>query len=344
MLITDVIPVNKHNDIMKFKLFLTFTGAATLAFAEHRISKEEYVEAWSGTAIQEMVSHKIPASITIAQGILESGSGNSDLARKGNNHFGIKCHDWGGDRMFLDDDKKDECFRVYAKAEESFADHSVFLTGRSRYNELFTFDITDYKAWAKGLKAAGYATNPKYPDLLISIIEDLKLYELDQIGDPDRHAPGGLLANEDTKTTQEKEVKGPKGRKEITMTFQRGSSKTVGNTHTVAIHENRVRYVVAKKGDTFYRIAEEFDMALWQLYKYNDFAETKDVLEEGDIVYLQPKRRRAKQKGAVYSANETLSLKEISQINAIRLESLMKMNNIASTGAVVEKGTKIILR
>ena len=323
------------------------------SYAETKITKQEYVQQWSGTAILEMVNHKVPASITIAQGILESGSGNSNLAKNGNNHFGIKCHEWTGDKMYVDDDKKGECFRVYAKAEESFADHSVFLTGRSRYSKLFTLDMSDYKGWAKGLKEAGYATNPKYPDLLIAIIEDLKLYELDVIGKPNNQKPpAGLIVLEEkedksedkdlviNKTAKKKPTKSKT--KEIDLNSK--STRTLANQHTVKLHENQVKYVIAKKGDTYFRISEEFGMALWQLYKYNDFSENKDVLEEGDIVYLQPKRFHAKAKNASYKTPKSMNLVEISQIHALRIKSLKKLNGIEDENSMIPKGTKILLR
>jgi flagellum-specific peptidoglycan hydrolase FlgJ len=141
-----------------------------------------YIERFKDIAIFEMQTHKIPASIKLAQGILESGDGSSRLARDANNHFGIKCHtDWTGKRVYHDDDEKGECFRKYKDPAESYRDHSLFLVERSRYRALFELEITDYKAWAKGLRAAGYATNPKYSDLLIRIIEDYQLYQYDNV-------------------------------------------------------------------------------------------------------------------------------------------------------------------
>lgn len=283
---------------------------------EKQISKKEYVDMWRTIAVQQMIQHKIPASITIAQGILESGSGNSELARKGNNHFGIKCHDWTGATMHIDDDKKGECFRVYTSAEESFVDHGKFLTERKRYSNLFTLETSDYKSWAKGLKDAGYATNPKYPDLLIGIIEDLKLHELDVIGSPNNEKVPVIAS-----TTNEK----------VTIT-----------KHTVKLHENKVKYIVAKKGDTYYRISKEFGLGLWQLYKYNDFGPKKDVLVEGDIVYIQPKRKKSKTKTLQLSQN--ISLRDLSQTQALKLESLLKKNENISPDQLLSKGEKVTLR
>jgi flagellum-specific peptidoglycan hydrolase FlgJ len=147
--------------------------------ARNKITTEEYIATYKKIARKEMKQHGIPASITLAQGILESGNGNSELARRANNHFGIKCtKDWNGKTYYIDDDKPNECFRRYRHAEASFHDHSAFLKNK-RYSDLFGLDREDYKGWAKGLKKAGYATNPKYPQLLINLIEKHKLYQYD---------------------------------------------------------------------------------------------------------------------------------------------------------------------
>lgn len=141
---------------------------------------ERYIDTHRETAQQEMSLYGIPASITLAQGILESGSGKGRLSVQANNHFGIKCHGWTGQKIYHDDDEKQECFRKYKDAKYSFRDHSLFLTGRSRYSKLFKLKKEDYKGWAKGLRAAGYATDPKYPQKLISLIQRYNLDELDK--------------------------------------------------------------------------------------------------------------------------------------------------------------------
>ena len=142
-------------------------------------SIQQYIDFFKSEAIQEMKLYGIPASITLAQGILESGSGKGRLAKEANNHFGIKCHDWKGERIFHDDDRVQECFRKYDHPKQSYRDHSLFLVKRKRYSNLFKFKTTDYKSWAKGLKKAGYATDPKYPKKLISLIERYELYKYD---------------------------------------------------------------------------------------------------------------------------------------------------------------------
>ena len=283
---------------------------------DSRISKAEYVDEWKATAIQQMVDNKIPASITLAQGILESASGNSSLAIKGNNHFGIKCHGWTGEKMYKDDDKKNECFRVYKSAADSYQDHSEFLMGYSRYAFLFTYDVTDYKAWAKGLKKAGYATNPNYPNLLIGLIEDLKLDQYDKTsGLPSDYLKPELIASTDV----------------------------YSNKHNVIQHENRVKYVVAKKGDTFYKISKEFGLNLNQLYRYNNFDKSKTVLVEGDVIYIQPKRRRNVFKKKKIVATKTMTIDELSQEYATNVKSIKRLNHFADD-ATVSKGDVVTLR
>lgn len=304
-----------------------FAGFQLNAGNGARISKEEYVSKWSRIAVEEMIQHNIPASITLAQGILESASGNSDLAVNGNNHFGIKCHDWTGKKMYKDDDTKNECFRVYSNAEESFVDHSLFLTGRQRYSKLFTFDKTDYKSWAKGLKEAGYATNPKYPDLLIDIIEQLNLTQYDNAGGADMFSLADLTGKQKTEVSTQKST---------TVVIASESA------HSVLNHTNKVKYVIVKKGDTYYRIANEFGLSLRQLYRYNDFAPNKDLLEVGDIVNVQPKRAKGKQK--TIKCSEEKSIRQVAQEEGIRLTNLMKLNNITSPDATFDKGEKVILR
>lgn len=294
---------------------LTFVSMHSIAASGDKLmSKDEYIDTWKQVAVQQMIEYKIPASITLAQGILESANGNSDLAKKGNNHFGIKCHDWKGDKMFLDDDAANECFRVYANGEESYKDHSLFLKNRARYAKLFSFTTTDYKSWATGLKDAGYATNPKYADQLIETIENLKLYQLDVLGQPVDEKNAVLLADNQV-------VK-----------------------HELQIHSNKVKFVIAKKGDTFYKIAKEFEMGLWQLYRYNDYGLRKDVLIEGDIVYLQPKRHHAKVKMDDLKLEKEMSLREVSQAQAIRLKTLEKLNKSYHSDEKISKGQIVHLR
>jgi hypothetical protein len=203
---------------MKLKLFLCLIFGSFVVFAQNKSnSTQDYINNYAKIAIEQEKQYGIPACITLAQGILESGSGRSRLATEANNHFGIKCHnDWNGKKMYKDDDKANECFRVYDNAEQTYIDHSLFLVGKKRYADLFKLKITDYKGWAKGLKQAGYATNPKYPQLLIDIIE---LYDLADISNTYKE-------EKEENITIVKENQKPKGLKEDkTQEIKKASKK-----------------------------------------------------------------------------------------------------------------------
>lgn len=282
--------------------------------AERRFTRQEYIDTYKDDAIREMQRTGIPASITLAQGILESGDGNSPLAVYGKNHFGIKCHsDWKGKTMRIDDDKKNECFRKYKDVYESYRDHSDFLTTRGRYSSLFDLKTTDYKGWAKGLKKAGYATHPKYADMLIDLIEQHQLYQYDSYGKvPPRRARKNRSSN---------------------------TLAGTGIQRTIKLHNN-IKYVKARKGDTFYKITQDYDMNLWQIYKYNDLNKG-DVLKEGDVIYLQPKKNKAKDDFHVVEPGE--SMRDISQRFGVKLKKLYKYNNLI-IGTQPNEGDKISLR
>ena len=230
------------------------------------ISRKEYIEKYSSLAVKQMHQYKIPASITLAQGILESNNGNSRLATKANNHFGIKCHGWEGKKIFADDDKKNECFRNYKNVLESFVDHSLFLNKYSRYEFLFDYKITDYKSWAKGLKKAGYATNNKYPELLIKIIEENKLYQFDS--------------------------------KKI-------DKNLISGKRNIYMHPNKIKYVISKNQETYKTIAKSLNIKLKQILKYND-DNNQSVLNVGTKVFIQPKRNRSKERIHVVNNGEDL--------------------------------------
>lgn len=320
------------------KLFITSIGlslgAVAFAGSTAKISKQEYVDQWKAIAIEQMSKHNIPASITLAQAILESGSGNSMLARKANNHFGIKCHGWKGKKIYKDDDRKGECFRVYKSAQQSYDDHSEFLNRYDRYAFLFDYDVTDYKSWAKGLKKAGYATNPKYPKLLIDLIEDLDLAQYDQMSVPlIEPAPELIVEQESAKEDKNESVVVAE-----VITIQ-------SNSHDVRTHNSHnVKYIVAKKGDTFYRIAQEFGLTLRQLYRYNDFGREKDVLIEGDVVYIQPKKRANIFKREEITADKDMSINELSQKYAMNAKSILRLNKMENEEDIVHKGERVTLR
>lgn len=309
---------------------ILLSSSAPSLFAQ-KISYEEYINTYKDIAIRKMYEYKIPASITLAQGILESGSGNSDLARKANNHFGIKCHKgWTGKTYIMDDDEKDECFRKYKSPEESYRDHSLFLTERSRYADLFKLKITDYKAWAYGLKKAGYATNPKYPQLLIKIIEENELYVYDS------KKPGKATKKKDDvpkeildqSTVLLKPVK-------INGTFYKK-----GPDDRNIYKNNGVKYVLAKEGDTFESIADLFNIYTFQVYKYNDLKKT-DKLSEGQVIYLQRKKNKHKRKYHATKEGETMYY--ISQLYGVSLSKLYKRNDMHE-GMQPMVGQKVKLR
>ncbi|PHR31495.1 MAG: N-acetylmuramoyl-L-alanine amidase [Fluviicola sp.] len=310
----------QNNNIMK--LFLTSVSVllaiSSQANTHQKLSKSDYVDQWKSEAIQQMKEHNIPASITLAQGILESASGNSRLAVKGKNHFGIKCHGWTGDKMYMDDDSKGECFRVYNSAGDSYKDHSLFLNKYDRYAFLFDLEMTNYKGWAKGLRKAGYATNPQYPQLLIKLIEDLELSQYDK---------GGLIP----------EI--------IAQPELIAARESMSNKHEVTIQGKKTKYIVAKKGDTFYKISQEFDLTLGQLYRYNDFDSKKDFLEEGDKIYLKPKRDGGwfKKKKEITVKEET-SINQLSQKYGVTAKSIARMNGFTDNNVVLSVGDKVTLR
>jgi LysM repeat protein len=319
---------------MRKSLICIFLGAnfSLLALQQKPITQSEYVGLWSNIAVKHMHQYGIPASITLAQGILESGNGNSPLAIQGNNHFGIKCHDWTGEKIYFDDDAKGECFRKYASAEDSYNDHSTFLKGKSRYASLFEYPKDDYQNWAKGLKKAGYATHPQYAEKLIDLIERLRLFEYDEKTAQD--AKGTELLATNAKSEQNKSSNAMKI-DEAALSYK---------PHDVKVHKNDIKYVVARKGDTYYKISKELKVGMWQLYKYNNFGPKKDLLEEGDIVYIEPKRNKSRTKNDVFVAKTSITLIEISQREGIKLKKLVKINGYTSDKITVEKGQKVLLR
>jgi LysM repeat protein len=218
-----------------------------------------YIDAFKGIAIEEMNKYGIPASITLAQGIVESGSGSSDLAKYANNHFGIKCtSDWKGKAYYKDDDQKNDCFRVYKDPRESYKDHSEFLK-RKRYAALFELDKNDYRNWAIGLKNAGYATNPKYPDLLINLIEKYQLYQYDQM-----ESEREKLARED-KVFKEINANIPNEKKLYTPV-------SVAPKDPPKDLENG-KYYTVQQGDTLYKISQLYKIAVDELKTLNQLTD-----------------------------------------------------------------------
>ncbi len=269
--------------------------SANVSYINAAQDNEAYIKKYCNIAMREMNDYGIPASITLAQGILESAAGTSRLAVQANNHFGIKCHnDWSGEKIYHDDDKNNECFRKYDRAEESFIDHSQFLKDRSRYSFLFELDKTDYKAWAKGLKQAGYATDPNYPKRLIELIERYDLHKYDQ----------------QSYTSKEENVATPV-KQQVTK------------------NESGLKHIYVQNGESYYTIAKKYNILFGLIYKYNDVDRKTRQPEEGSIIYLQKKKKKITWGDGVHVVEKGESMHDISQKYGIRLHSLYDLNNMS---------------
>lgn len=287
----------------KIAIIFLFSISSMASWAQMRWNQtyQLYINQYKDLAIREMLQYRIPASITLAQAVFESGAGRSRLARLGNNHFGIKCHDWTGRTIAEDDDALGECFRAYDHPLQSFEDHSKFLVNSSRYRRLFSLSMQDYRGWAHGLKACGYATNPRYAYKLIELIELYKLYVYDSARSYD-HAMVEYSGNQ-TVVNQAKPL------------------------HPIAIF-NKNYYIRARRGDTFKLIGEEIGVSYKKIAKYNE-RDKDDALTEGEIIFLKKKRKKApkafKNRPHVVKNGESLYI--IAQIYGMRLSSLYKLND-----------------
>ncbi len=316
---------------MKRKIFAALLLALASSFAavsDPGSAQEEYVRRYSKVAVSEMYRSGVPASITLAQGLLESGAGKSRLAVEGNNHFGIKCHNWAGKRMYHNDDRRGECFRKYSSAEESFRDHSDFLRYKDRYAFLFELEPTDYKGWAYGLKKAGYATDPNYPAKLIKLIKDYRLYEYD------------------TKPSSFSGQSAPSSRPESPLKIATpkpldGDGREVFsfNVSRELYSLNGVPFVYSSKGETYASIAKAYRLFYREILRFNDLTAdspgVSEPLPPGTVVYLQKKKSSAA-KGLdkhVWEAGD--DLREVSQRYAVRLSELKKMNGVKSDSELV---------
>lgn len=280
-------------------LLVVFPYTTIAADKKRNTLYDDYIEKYKDLAISHMKKYRIPASITLAQGLLESGAGRSSLTVRSNNHFGIKCHNgWIGESVIAADDTPNDCFRKYKKAEDSFDDHSRFLSEKNRYSQLFSLDITDYKGWAKGLQQAGYATDRAYANKLIKLIEDYDLYKYDQKGGGKHH-----IERED---------------------IQIVSPVLSGVRHT-PYKTNGLVYVIAQSGDTYESIASEFGFKLKDLCKYNEVPEDFP-LQAGDLVYFQKKKKKADKPYYEHVVQVGESMYSISQLYGMKVENLYKMN------------------
>jgi hypothetical protein len=314
-------------------------------------TNETYIEQWQDEAVRQMQMYGIPASITLAQGILESGNGVSELAQRSNNHFGIKCHaTWTGKRTYHDDDEKGECFRVYDDAKDSYEDHSHFLL-RDRYARLFELEPTDYEGWAKGLKACGYATDPSYADRLITLIEKHDLHALD--------VPGGrwdgsdeAMASKDSPAEAKNESARQKGdrspREEVNVREHDvvrkantgGGTVDLGGAHRLRTTVHGVQFVYVEAGDTQASLAKDLDLMPWQIRTYNEVGKQHEFMP-GDRVYLQPKKSHAAT--GWYTVRQGQTLWQISQMHGIRTPALARKNNL-EPDAPLRPGMKLSLQ
>lgn len=329
--------------------------AMAVAIAGHAQYNEQdirdYIEQYADVAIQKMQEYKIPASITVAQGIFESACGKSRLAVEGNNHFGIKCHtEWTGDTILIDDDELQECFRKYASVSESYNDHSLFLTTRKRYANLFQLDIMDYKAWARTLKQDGYATNPQYADRLISLIERFNIAALDTLCQQQNGS--GTIASPQPKLqiqTQTPKPAAQSGKPAVTDKHGMKVFTAIGSeyppdqspfTYRKVFKNNNTYFVIAEKGDTYEKIAQDILVMSDNLRKFNDASATDEPMEN-EIVYVEAKARGNAMRVHTVQAGETL--RYISQRYGVQLRYILKYNML-DENSVIHPGDQILLR
>lgn len=341
------------NAFLLIGLFVSL-GVQSQTAAPATISIEEYINTYKEIAMKEMIRTGVPASITLAQGIVETENGNSKLVKKSNNHFGIKCKEtWTGPSVSHDDDAPGECFRKYGSAEESYIDHSNFLVTRKHYAPLFTLDPADYKAWAYGLKKAGYATNPRYPEMLIKYIETYNLNEYSLIALGKKKEESSVVKNEtpapvkETKPVVEEKKPAPaivqkpvaeakpqpaivkvEEKKPVVETKPQPVvapvvQKPVVNYPSGEFKINETRVVYVTKGTPFLSIAQQFNVQLKWLFDFNDLTEMEAVPAD-QLIYLQRKRRTGANEFHVVAEGETLY--DIAQAQGIRMEALLQLN------------------
>lgn len=340
------------------------TARSTVSTAPASDYAREYLIKYGNLAVSEMKRSGVPASITLAQGMLESNYGRSRLATLGNNHFGIKCHsDWTGKKIYHDDNRKGECFRSYASPAESYRDHSDFLVNGSRYRDLFHLSATDYKGWARGLKKAGYATDPKYAELLINKIEEYSLWVYDTggaspivsqaaaVSQPAGSGTAPAAATSPGTTVTSRPAVKETGTGQVQQASDNRSTATEDDepikvisisTGKKTLENNNVEYIIVEEGDTYESLAERHQLLSWEITRYNDLAAGTPLIP-GQVLYIQPKRARAAQGLLVHTVEDAETMHSISQKYAIRLSSLYKMN-LMDEGTECRPGQKLRLR
>jgi LysM repeat protein len=329
----------------KSLLSLVFILSGLYISAQKEMSVTDYIAKYRDLALQEMHLYKIPASITLAQGIVETSCGNSELARNANNHFGIKCkEEWTGEKYYYDDDVKHECFRKYRSDTASYRDHSLFLTLRKYYKALFLLDICDYRGWAYGLKKAGYATEPLYAEMIVKVIEDNQLYKYDCPNQPvykDTLRISKVKPNTKIQVTVSDTLK-PLGiniKPRVNNEEDFGEINLSGNSRKVFFN-NGVKFVKARKRDSFESIASDFNLTVTELYHFNDLKQSV-FLKEGETVYIESKKKKTEKEFHTTSSDETM--RSISQLYGIQLKELYSKNHMKS-GSEPKSGQKLWLK
>lgn len=309
-------------------ILLTVLLACAVPALAEKLTRSQYIEKYAETAVREMKASGIPASITLAQGCLESGNGNSTLATKANNHFGIKCHkNWKGKTIRHDDDAKGECFRSYRNADESFRDHSDFLRYSDRYATLFNLELTDYKGWAYGLQKAGYATAKTYAESLIRIIEENELYRYDRLDRKAREALPPTPMEAEFSTA----FKPYPGHKLYTASLGREIRTT-----------NGVAWITARDGDTYAALAKEFNLFRSEILRFNERSRNA-VLQPGEVVYVEAKKRESARNLDKHVVEEGETMRDLAQRYAVKMKKLYQYNSM-KPGTEPEPGTILNLR
>ncbi len=343
-------------------LLLCFTSFFVIAQRSEAVL--QYIEKYKAIAIKEMQRTGVPASITLAQGIFESNAGQSNLVTRSQNHFGIKCKtDWKGEKVYHDDDARGECFRSYSSAEESFIDHSDFLKTRAHYAFLFTLDPEDYKAWAKGLKKAGYATNPAYPEKLIKLIEnyDLQQYTLIALNkDEAKKEEIFTYAKTDVPATKSAETKVEaipaadtnaasvsEEKKEVasvSTAIDKAEDEIEDESHKYpsgVFYVNNVKALYVKKGTSLLALANQHNISYPRVFEFNEIKNKMDILPEGQVIYLSKKPKKSNKDFCTASGSETIE--QIAHREAVALDALLQYNKLKE-GDKPAAGEKIYLK
>ena len=325
-----------------------FISITTVQAQRRNARYNEYIKQYAPLAVEQMQRHKIPASITLAQGLLESGAGYSALARKSNNHFGIKCkRDWTGEKVYHDDDAKGECFRAYPTVEASYHDHAEFLDKQPRYDSLFAYASDDYKSWARGLKAAGYATAPDYAQRLIRIIEESQLFLLDRPDGEALYARRYGLPRDPEEWFSSQTSVGTAS----PATADASSAVDPDNYRvTINAHEgynvymtNGVHYVLAKENDTFEQIGRKFRISARNLRRFNDLKDKQAQPVPGEVVYIERKKKRWEGNAQHHICRPGETAYAVGQSYGIRMRSIERLNRLKK-GERLEKGQQLRIR